>query len=295
MFKPKTPPTLLFCGVVAGHVLAAAAGGGGYPFPYCQVVDRALEPRSGVEWFFAASRRVEKGGTLGWAGTRAWTELYYLRTGRGDAAFSAAARMDIPTGDGLDLPDALLALALRARWDLRGYNGLTIRTEAEPGFYSASDTPGAGFDVPFAITAIRSVADRLSGFAGLRFQLRDERAVDPLLGLRYSPWDAVILDVGYPESRARWQISRYGGIALGVELDRRREFALDADDERERVRYRESRYYGAVSFALGDFWNLDLRAGLAAGRAIGFAEGADRGIRKMEGGMFMGVGVSGAF
>lgn len=281
--------------IAAAHAISAAAGGGAV-FPYCQIVDRRPEPSAGVQWSLTPSRRVEGGGRFGLAETRGWGNLYRFDTGRGDVELSAEARLWVPTEGGPPALSELLAhLRLNLQWDLRGYNGVTVRLEAEPGLYAEGAALGQGFDVPFSVTGIQSFTDRCSGFAGLRFRARDDRVVDPALGLRWSPADPLILDVGYPFSRALLRLTEWGTIAAGFELNRIYEFGLKDSDERERFRYLESRYFGAVALAIAERWNVELRGGRVAGRDFGFETGPDSGRRKMESGYFIALGITGSF
>jgi len=259
-------------------------------------VDRRPDPPAGVEWSFTPSRRVEGAGRFGLAETRGWSEIYFFDTGRGEVALSAEARLWVPTEGGPPaLPELLAHLRLAVRWDLRGYNGVTLRFDAEPGLYAEAAALAQGFDVPFSMTAIQSVTDRFSAFAGLRLRMQDDRIGDPVLGLRWSPADPLMLDVGYPVTRALLRVTSWGTAAAGFEVNRRYEFALEDNDERERFRYRESRFFGAIALAIAEYWNIEVRGGRVAGRDFGFEAGPDSGNRKMEGGFFIALGLNGSF
>jgi len=281
--------------IVAAHAVSAAAGGSAR-FPFCQIVDRRPDPTAGLEWSLTPSRAIEGGGRFGLAENRGWGEIYFFDTGRGEAALSAEARVWVPTEGGPPaLPELLAHLRLGLRWDLRGYNGVTFRLEAEPGLYAEGAALERGLDVPFSVIGIQSFTDRFSGFAGLRFRPRDDRIADPALGLRWSPADPLILDAGYPVSRALLRLTSWGTISAGFEVNRRYEFALEESDERERFRYRESRYFAAAAVAIAEYWSVELRGGRVAGRDYGFEAGPDSGIREMEGSYFVALGIAGAF
>ncbi len=266
----------------------------GYPrFPYCQIVDRFPDPLHGAELTGVSSASVQGAKRFGLVETRAWTELGYFRTPRGDVALSPVFRAWVPTGGaGLDLPDAWMHLYLRVQWDLRGYNGLTLRSAIEPGFYAASDALGDGFSLPFSLTAIQSFTDRWSGFFGLKARPSDRRILEPEAGLRFSPTDAVIFDVGYPDTRVWLRFTPTFTVLAGAEWNRLREFALDEANGRDRLRYRESLLYAAARIALDRVWHLEIRSGVVAGREIGY-KGV--GGHEVEGGAFLTIGVGGVF
>ena len=267
---------------------------GGRPrFPYCQIVDRFPDPLHGAELTIVPSQSVDDAGSFGLVEMRGWTEFGYFRMNRGELSLSSEARLWFPTsGGGLDLPDAWLHWWLRTRWDIRGYNGFTVRLEAEPGFYADVSALPSGFELPFGITGIQSFDDGFSGFVGLKVRPTDRRVLDPAAGLRISPTDALLFDIGYPDMRALLRLTPEVTAVVGAEWNRQREFELDDHERGDRLRYRESRLYGAVRLALDRVWHVEIRGGVVMGRQVGIKGDGDR---DMEGGPFFTIGVGGTF
>lgn len=283
-------------GLLAFWLAAPVMADIGARFPYCQIVDRHADPFAGVEWSLTPSRRIEGGGRFGFAETRGWGEIYFFDTGRGEVSFSAETRWWVPTEGGpLNLPEILTYTRFPVRWDIRGYNGVTVRLLAEPGFYAEGAALLRGLDAPLTVTGIHSLTDRFSAFAGLHLRVRDDRIADPILGLRWSPFDPLILDFGYPVGRARLQVMEWGSIAAGYEVNRRYEFALPENDERERFSFRESRFWGGIAIRVAEDWSLELRGGRVAGRDFEFTSGGAGSKRLMEGSYFVAVAFTGTF
>jgi len=263
-------------GGARGDARPGTAGAGRRPtFPYCQIVDRFPDPLHGAELTAIPPGDIAGAKRVGLGEMRVWSEFAYFRTYRGDIAFDAEGRFWWPTGDGgIHLPDSLAHLRLRGRWDLRGYNGLTYRLELEPGFYAEPSAFSDGFSLPASLTAIQSFTDRFSGFVGLRLRPSDRRVLDPAAGLRLSPVDELIFDLGYPDTRLWWRPSTDWAFLVGAQWNRLWEF--EVDDARERLRYRETRLYGAARTALDRLWHLEVRLGVVSGREIGFKGEGDR-------------------
>lgn len=277
--------------VARADVGPSRAGFGRPVFPYCQIVDRYPDPLHGANLTGALSGSVDDAERIGLIETSVWTEFGYFRTRRGDLAVSSEAHIWLSTrSGGLDLPDTWLHAWLRLRWDIRSYNGFTLRLEIDPGFYAAAETLSDGFNLPFAAYGIQSFGDRFSGFFGLKVRPGERRLIEPATGLRLSPTDALVFDIGYPDMRMLLRITSTVTMLAGTQWNRLYEFAID--DTRERLRYRETRLYGAVRVAMDRVWHWEIRGGVLAGREIGFKRGGDR---QVEGVPFLTIGLGGTF
>ena len=276
-----------------GEAAAVPAGPGGYP--YCQFVDRP-EPELALSLGYVTREPIE--GThsdFGFVEERGHAEFGYFRTAAGDLSLGATLDAWIATGgQSVRLPAQFGRLSLDLRWDVRTREGLTFRMEAFPGFYNDfREFSGDAFFVPFALSGIQAINDQFSARVGVGIYPGFEAAFDPILGLRWAPFDSLRIDAGYPESRVAWTVVPDVTILAGFEIRRTLEFQT-CDDVRGDFLYREWRAYLGTDLALSDMAKCMVRAGTIRGRSVDFSAG-DFQKRDVDNAFFFSIGIGGQF
>ena len=164
--------------------------------------------------------------------------------------------------------------------------------EAFPGYYNDfQDFSGDALFVPFALSGIQAINSELSARVGVEIYPGFEAAYDPILGLRWAPFDNLRFDAGYPDSRATWTVVPDVAVVAGFEVRRTLEFQT-RDDVRDEFLYREWRAYVGTDLALSDLVQFLVRAGTVRGRSVDFSAG-DFQKEDVGNAFFVSIGVGG--
>jgi len=247
-------------------------------YPYCQILDRQVDPLWEISLGYVALQDVEQAGAddfglVEWSGR---SGLAYLPTVVGTFDLRTALAFSFFLEDGgVDLPDQTGALSLNATWTYRTEAGFALQLGVDPGLYSDwEDLSGQDVFVPFRVRLIQSFHEQLSGLAGLNVYPEFDRLVDPLVGIRCGINDALLLDTAYPESRLLFAPNPVWQFSVGIEARLYPEFSLESGDERDRFMYDEVRWHFQVDRTLWGAVALTARVGEAFAREIDFEDQA---------------------
>lgn len=266
-------------------------------YPYCQIVDRVLEPGADLSLGYAPEEKVaDSTSKFGFVETIADLALGYYRTGAGDFDLSLHFRLWSEMGSNhYDLPDQFGFLRLKVQWDWRTQDGLTYRIAGYPGIYSALED--LAFDdlfVPFSLSGIQAFNERLSAQAGLSVYPGFDNVIDPIVGLRWAPADDWTFDLGYPETRGLWKALPGATLLAGYQVNRTWEFSLAESAPYNHFMYYDQRLYGGLDVEIADFTQLMFRGGWLFGRNLDFSSGIYRDS-EIERGYFFSIGIGGLF
>jgi hypothetical protein len=264
---------------------------------YCQILDQTDEPlwQVGAGYVTREKVRAPWGNDFGLVETQARSGIAYLPTAIGD--FDLRGRyegMFFAGSGGLDLPDFAGQLNLDARWIYRTEFGLAGRVGVEPGFYSDfEDLTQDDFFIPVKLAAIQALTPELSGLVGLDLYPGFDRTVYARAGVRWNVYDTVLVDLFYPESRVSYAPSDLLRFYAGMGIRSYPEFQLADGDERKRLRYDETRWYGGARFAMSDATHFFVEGGRSVDRSIRFEEAVQSG--SVDNAFFCTVGLGGVF
>ena len=275
--------------------IAARAADDGSPFPYCPIVDGGREDFAALSLGIAPDEAIEGvGEDFGFLEWQAHVSLGYYRTSSGDIDLSLGGRMWTPTdGTGFGLPSSFGEGYLRARWDLRTTQGLTLRAEIFPGYYGgSSEMEWDNFNVPFAMSGIQAFGPEVAVQGG--FRVHPGYAFDPIVGVRWAPHRDVTLDAAYPETRISWRLHPAVSLLAGYQVNRMWRFSLDDDDPGGDLMMQDHRLYAGANVTIGGLMTLTVRAGSLMHRTIDYTHGSlPEG--DIDDGFFCAFGVTGEF
>lgn len=290
--------SLMACIVAAGVPWTAGALSlADRQFPYCQIVDRVVEPGAMASLGYAPSERIgDSTSEFGFIETIGDLALGYYRTGAGDLDISLHLRLWSEMGSNpFDLPDHFGFLRFKTQWDWRTQDGLTFRATAFPGIYSAmEDLALDDLFVPFSVSGIQAFNEQTSVQLGLAAYPGFDNTIDPIIGLRWAPSDDWLFDVAYPETRALWKVVPTASLMAGYQVNRTWEFSLAESAPYNHFMYYDQRAYGGLDIEIADFTQLMFRGGWLMSRSLDFSGGSGRDS-PVERGFFFSIGLGGLF
>jgi hypothetical protein len=274
-------------------LLAAGSAQAQGEYPFCQILDRVEEPAWDVRGSYTLNADVKPSGeSLGYLGLRGGGGFGYYRTAVGDLDLTGAYDVMLFTDDGgLELPNALGALNLKAAFTFRNADGQALRLSAAPGLYTdLGEITLQSLYMPLAVEGIQSFTPEVSGLVGMGFYPGFDTLLEPRVGIRWSVMDALLIDLMYPESRIA--VIPQEGWELYASLRSSQVQEWDLDDGRGSVMMDEMRASFGVSHPLTGQLRMMYQAGLLFDREIDF----DRGTPEADiaDAMFISVGVGGA-
>ncbi len=287
---------MVLAGAIAGTADAASlalADRGAYP--YCQIADRVTEPTVSLSLGYTPAEKVaDTRFDFGFVEERARADFAFFRTRIGEFDFGATLDTWFNNGDGLKLPDVFGRLSADVTWDWRTRDGLTFRAEAFPGFYTDYEDLDLddGF-IPFSLSGIQAFNPRVSGRLGAYVYPGFDRAFEPIVGVRWSPFDDLVVDAFFPRSRVAWRCIRPLTLVAGYEFNRTWEFAVAEDDPRDRFIYSERRWYVGADIVIDDFLHLTGRLGWLHDRSVDFTRNFIR--EDVDAAVFASAGVAAFF
>jgi len=246
----------------------------GSPFRYCPIVDGGREEFAAFSIGIAPDEAIEGvAEDFGFVEWQARVSLGYYRTSSGDIDLSLGGRMWTPTdGTGFGLPSSFGEGYLRARWDLRTTQGLTLRAEVFPGYYGgSSEMEWDNFNVPFAMSGIQSFGREVAVQGG--FRVHPGYAFDPIVGVRWAPHRDVVIDAAYPETRAFWRLHPAVALLAGYQINRMWRFSLDDDDPGGDLMMHDHRLYAGANVTVGGLMTFTARFGSLLHRTIDYTHG----------------------
>lgn len=187
---------------------------------------------------------------------------------------------------------SLTRAGLFLQWSQRFIDGYGMQVNATPGLYSAlqSDVSGKDFSVPFGVVGIKALSPDFALFAGVRVYPDFQQPVDPVVGLRWSYRDDVLLQLGYPESRLEYSPVRPLRFVTAARLWLWPDYSM-GDDVRERLRFQEGRVLGGIEWACTEHTVFSLTGGYLFDRRISF-ESSSPDVR-IDDAPFVMIGISG--
>ncbi|MFU8780435.1 MAG: hypothetical protein ACNA71_05345 [Kiritimatiellia bacterium] len=192
---------------------------------------------------------------------------------RGHADFRLLEGLE--SGSGIDRQHGFMMLRGVVTWHQRYLGGFGMQTRIQPGVYTALSNPSGNlFAVPVGATFIQALSADFAIFAGVDYYPNFMVEFDPVVGVLYSLYNELWVQVAYPHTRVTMR--PYGGrfqFGVGADFTRWPEYSLGADDERERLRFRENQAYVELSWDTRGFTQIDLRLGYVFGRKAIFEEG----------------------
>ncbi len=178
-------------------------------------------------------------------------------------------------GSGVNRQHGFMMLRGKAIWHQRYWGGFGLQARMEPGIYTAVSMPsGNVLSVPLGGNLVQAITPDFAVFAGMMYYPNFAVGRDPILGMVYSRYDEVMVQLGYPETRLTMR--PYGGrlqFGMGAEFTRWLDYRLGRNDDRRRIRFRENQYYGELSWDTRGFTQVDLRAGYTFRRRAIFSDG----------------------
>lgn len=193
--------------------------------------------------------------------------------------------------DSDDLEEYPLTMArLRLQWSQRFEGGFGFELDTAPGLYSGLESFASDdFAVPFGGSWIVAFGPGAAAFIGATVYPTFDEELEPRVGLRLAQRDSVILDLAYPESRLVLAPHKRFRLVAGAQMLRCPEYNM-GNDERERLRYDETRVYGGLELGVTRETRLSLQGGMLMDREFSFeAVGPDV---EVEDAPFFRVGLS---
>lgn len=285
--------------VLAAGVVAAQENESGYRSDdrrECPVLDMPFRSSSGLalDYAFPAATTAAGWGDLGVVELNAWWRVgNWENESGGDLDLGIHVDTMVLTMSADDSGYPLTMARFVLRWSQRFVAGHGFEVDASPGLYSSLDSVvGADWAVPFCFRYIRALNSDFACFAGAAVYPTFDHVVDPVIGVRYSWRDNLVLDLGYPDSRLILRPHPDLVFTAGFGVRLWPEFNM-GDDPRERLYYDEMRASGTIELGMTESLSLVLQGGYLMGREISFeAETPDILI---DDGVFAGVGLNGRF
>ncbi len=290
MFKQKRVIALVALFATSMSSLPAAALSDA---PYCQILDRTDEPVWHMRAGYVHDGKVERFGRMSMLELSAGSGIFYARTVAGE--FDLRADVDATTflkrGD-ISLPDQVAAIRLDLDYVARLDDGYALRLGFAPGVYSQiTHLRSDHLHYPFRIHGIRAFEPDVSIMAGLDFFPRYDRLIEPRAGVRWNISDFLLLDAFYPNSEIVFRPTPDWAIRTGVEFNRKSEFALKSDDDRDRLEMTDTRIYLGVDRLLYHDIALLFRIGRVVDRSVDFRRFTPS--RDIEDALFIQIGIGG--
>ncbi|HBA82714.1 MAG TPA: hypothetical protein DCZ95_01350 [Verrucomicrobia bacterium] len=294
-FRQKSVGWSFLCLVLS--VASAVAQSSSYPF--CQFLDREDEPYGEGYLGYTLQADVEvpeevDANRLGFLDFYAGGGFLYFETAVGD--FDIRGALDgyvFVDGGGLRLPDQVGTAKLGLQYLWRDYNGLSLRVDAWPGIYSDwQDVDGGDLFMPFGFSAIWAINPQLAALAGFEIYPEFQREIDPRIGLRWAPIDALTIDLAYPESRITLYPNLEWEIYAGASMIKTLEWQLKRSDEREHLMLDENRVFAGIGKLLLNDLKLIVEAGQVFDHELDFENGAAIPI---EDALFLRAGIAAVY
>lgn len=260
---------------------------------YCQILDRIDLPAWHLQAGYVHQGKVDQARRVSMLELSAGSGLFYARTVAGE--FDLRADVDSTTflkrGD-IRLPDQVAAIRLDLDYVARLDDGYALRLGFAPGFYSQiTHIRGDHLHYPFRIHGIRAFEPDVSIMAGLDFFPRYNRLVEPRAGVRWNISDFLLLDAFYPNSEIVFRPTPSWAIRTGVEFNRKSEYALKSDDDRDRLEMKDTRIYLGVDRLLHHDLAVMFRIGRVVDRSVDFRRFTPS--RDIEDALFIQLGIGG--
>ena len=287
-------PLAVLLMVLAGFLRPAPSSAQMVDAPFCQHLDRTIEPIWHADIGFVERAEVanESARNFSVVEASAGTGLAYIGTRAGALEFHPYFETLAFEGDGgIGMPDVVGIIRLQALYTHRTASGFSVQAGIQPGFYGSLDSlSGDALFVPLGLVGIYALTPSLSALAGAEVYPDFDRAVDPRAGLRWGPNNTLLIDLGYPESRVVLSPGPAWELAGGVNIRTDREFQLEKDDARQRFIYDETRWFGRAALALTATVRLTVEGGVVFDREVRYASGEGTGV---EDATFFRVGLRG--
>ena len=263
-------------------VVRVGAQGEPSPYYYCSILDEEPESIWDAQFghVFAGSNDAPGWDDVGFFELKGSIGLWYHETNKGgDLDLRASTDTRILRGfDGTTSGYPLSIINLFLRWNQRFAYGYGLQVDLKPGLYSSLDGfSGDNWAFPFTVAGLRALNEDLSVLAGLSIYPSFDRVIDPKIGARWLPSDDVSVDVFYPETKLKFQLSPVLSVHVGARFLNWLEFQMDDDDARDRLQLDESRLSVGVDVREGEYgkWTIDF--GYYFDRTVDF-EAGDAGV-----------------
>ncbi len=290
----------LRAGVMVGALAAAMASPAAWvmrPPTSCPIADGDREPWAGGSISISPTETIEHSSdSYGFVESAGHISLGYYRLTAGTLDVTLRGRLWFSiNGDHYEVPTLFGQLYVRSRWDLRLPTGLTLRTEAMPGYYAEVEHIELDdFTLPVSFSAIAAADRTLAGQIGFSLYPSFENWVDPLLRVRWRPTPSLTADIGYPETRLHWRLLPELAVLGGYEVNRVWQFSLSRNDEKGDFMLRDHRFYVGLEVGGGQWLTVSARLVWLLNREFDYEAGLFQDA-KVDDGILFAVGVHGEF